>query len=85
MGKKEIPTGEIRMSGREIPVVSKELIEQVNRIFYHGERRAKSHDQRFGQWLVNKIRTKYPDGDVQRILFNLENPEILEMLRDYND
>ena len=70
---------------KEIPYISDKLIEQVNRIFYHGAQRAKSHDQRFGQWLVNKIRTKYPNGDVQGILFNLENPEIYEMLRDYND
>jgi len=69
----------------EIPQVSDELMDQVNRIFYHGERRAKSHDLRFGQWLINNIRRKYPDGDVDRILFNMENPEILEMLRDYND
>lgn len=69
---------------REIPVVNEELMRQVDRIFYHGGQRAKSHDLRFGQWLVNMIRTKYPNGDVQGILFNLENPEILEMLRDYN-
>lgn len=69
----------------EIPYVSDELMEQIDKIFYHGAQRAKSHDQRLGQWLVNKIRIKYPDGDVERILFNLENPEILEMLEGYND
>ena len=60
---------------------------QVDRIFYHGEQRAKSHDLRFGQWLVNKIYKEYncDQSGVTRILFNLENPEILEMLKDYND
>ena len=60
-------------------------MKQVDRIFYHGPQRAKSHDLRFGQWLVNKIRTKYPDGDVQRILFSIENPELLELIKEYND
>jgi hypothetical protein len=82
----------------DIPVVSKELMDQVDRIFAHGGQRAKSHDIRFGQWLVNKIRAKYTkqneDGsktyipisaDIVRILFNLENPEFLELMRDYND
>lgn len=69
----------------EIPFVSDKLMEQIDKIFYHGKQRAKSHDQRLGQWLINKIRTKYPNGNVNVILFNLENPEILEMLRDYND
>ena len=70
---------------REIPKVSDELMEQLDRMFYHGEQRAKSHDLRLGQWLVNKIRSKYPTGDVKRILFNMENPEILELLKEYND
>ena len=69
----------------EIPFVSDKLMEQIDKLFYHGSQRAKSHDQRLGQWLVNKIRTKYPNCNVERILFNLENPEILKMLRDYND
>ena len=70
---------------RDIPVVSEELMEQVDRIFAHGGSRAKSHDLRFGQWLVNKIYSQYPDGDVKRILFSMENPEMLELLREYND
>lgn len=70
---------------REVPFVSDELMDQVDRIFYHGEQRAKSHDQRFGQWLINKIRTKYPNADPTHILFNMENPEILELVKDYND
>lgn len=72
---------------REIPVVSEELMKQVDRILYHGEQRAKSHDQRLGQWLSNKICLKYKCSREQagHILFDLENPEILEMLRDYNE
>jgi len=68
-----------------VPQVSDELMEQVDRIFYHGKQRAKSHDLRFGQWLVNNIRIKYPDCDVRRILFNMENDEFLELIKDYND
>lgn len=76
----------------DIPVVSEELMKQVDRILYHGGQRAKSHDLRFGQWLVNKIRIKYADDpsgmsgeQVTRILFSLENPELLEILEGYND
>lgn len=77
---------QVKELGRDIPFVSEELMEQVDRIFAHGPQRAKSHDQRFGQWLVNKIRTKYGgDCNVEGILFNLENPEILEMIKDYNE
>jgi|APSaa5957512535_1039671.scaffolds.fasta_scaffold46053_4 hypothetical protein len=77
--------------GKEIPRVSDELMEQVERIFSHGPSRAKNHDQRFGQWLVNKIRTKYTNygfmtqEQVTRVLFNLENQEIWDMIKDYND
>ena len=70
--------------GRDIPYISDELMKQVDAIFAHGPQRAKSHDQRLGQWLVNKIRIKYPKADPSKMLFNLENPELLEMLRDYN-
>ena len=71
----------------EIPFVSDELMEQVDRIFYHGVQRAKSHDQRFGQYLLNKIALKYQCSreGATHILFNLENPEILEMVKDYNE
>jgi len=73
---------------REIPVVSEELMKQVYRIFYHGGQRAKSHDLRFGQYLLNQIAHKYKcksRADATRILFNLENPEILELIKDYNE
>ena len=79
---------------REIPCISDKLMKQVEAIFAHGPQRAKSHDQRFGQWLVNKIRTQYsdeckgyttPDEQITKILFNMENPELYELLRDYND
>jgi len=73
---------------RVIPRISDELIAQVNRIFAHGPSRAKNHDQRFGQWLVNKVRTKYQCEDqaaTSRVLFNLENQEIFDMIKDYND
>ena len=69
---------------KEIPVVSDEIMEQVDKLLYHGGQRAKSHDMRLGQWLLNKIVKKYPRADVGTVLFNIENPEILEMLRDYN-
>jgi len=73
----------------EIPFVSDELMEQVNRIFYHGEQRAKSHDLRFGQYLVNAIHKKYGNGiddlNVSGVLFNMENPELLELIKKYND
>lgn len=91
---------------KEIPCVSDELMKQVNRIFYHGPQRAKSHDQRFGQWLINKIRqtkkyqeamseytTKYKSKGylefekcwIETFIWNVENPEIYEMLKDYNE
>ena len=43
---------------REIPVVSEELMKQVDSIFAHGGQRAKSHDLRFGQYLVNMVYKK---------------------------
>ncbi len=79
---------------REIPCISDKLMKQVEAIFAHGPQRAKSHDQRLGQWLVNNIRDKYADEckgyvpdqeQVTRILFNMENQEIYEILRHYND
>jgi len=79
----------LRMKNREIPFVSDELMEQIDRIFYHGEQRAKSHDLRFGQYLVNSIYKKYgneiDDVNVSGILFNMENPELLELIKKYND
>jgi hypothetical protein len=72
---------------RNIPYVSDELMDEVEKIFAHGAQRAKSHDQRFGQWISNKICMKYNCSrqEAGHILFNLENPEIYEMIRDYND
>lgn len=71
----------------EIPYVSDELMAKIDKIFYHGPQRAKSHDQRFGQWLSNKICIKYNCSRQEsgRILYNMENPEFLEMIKDYND
>ncbi len=83
---------------KEIPFVSDKLMEQVEQIFAHGPRRAKSHDQRFGQWLINKIRSSdkwkaaYDDAAtkgsekalIEMILWNMENPEMYEMIGDYN-
>lgn len=78
----------IEDNNHDIPYVSDELMEQIDRIFAHGPRRAKSHDLRFGQFLLNEVGRKY-DCDSRehaaRILFNLENPEILEIIKHYND
>ena len=89
--------------GNDIPVISEKMMEMADSIFAHGGQRAKSHDQRFGQWLVNKIRTdpKYKEGFdecykdpsnpsewkayVEQILFNVENQEIYDWIKDYND
>ena len=64
-------------------------MKQVDRIFAHGGQRAKSHDLRFGQYLINAIYKKYGDGvkqlNIDGIIFNMENPEMLEMVRGYND
>ncbi len=52
---------------KEIPFISDKLMEEVEKIFAHGPRRAKSHDQRFGQWIVNKIRSAkdFPQFDAK--------------------
>ncbi len=72
---------------KDIPYVSEELMEQIDRILDHGPRRAKSHDQRFGQWLSNAICSKYKCSrqDAGLILCHIENPELLEMVKEYND
>ena len=72
---------------RDIPYVSDELMEQIDKIFAHGKQRAKSHDQRLGQWLSNKICERYKCSREQAglVLCHLENPEMLELLSDYND
>jgi hypothetical protein len=83
----------------EIPYVSEELMKKVEAIFYHGPKRAKNHDQRFGQYLINKIRTseKYSKGYnkacksghekefIEMVLWNIENPDLLELIKDYNN
>ena len=71
--------------GKDIPYISEEMMESVERIFAHGPSRAKNHDQRLGQWLVNKLRDKQGSTEgVTRILFNLENQELWDLLKDYN-
>jgi len=66
--------------------------------------RAKSHDQRKGQWLINGIRENDPTNpskedyerfgefavnnaiyaNIERKLFNMENPEFDKLMEDYN-
>ena len=70
-----------------IPYISEEMMESVERIFFHGESRAKNHDLRLGQWLINKLNFKYNcdnSVDATRVLFNLENQELWDLLKDYN-
>ncbi len=74
--------------GKDIPYISEEMMEAVEKIFAHGHSRAKNHDLRLGQWLVNKIQTQYPSSDkvhVVRVLFNLENQQLWDLLKGYND
>ena len=69
----------------DIPYIE-DLIDQVNRVFEHGHSRAKNHDQRLGQWIVNKLRTTgRNNNDIVRYLFSIENKEFLELIGDYND
>ena len=73
--------------GKKIPYISEEMMASVEAIFEHGHSRAKNHDLRLGQWLVNKIHTTYDvrdKGGVVRVLFNLENQELWDLLKDYN-
>ena len=77
--------------GKDIPYISEEMMASVESIFSHGKSRAKNHDQRLGQWLVNKIRTADSTNtemlsheQVTRILFNMENQELWDLLKDYN-
>lgn len=54
--------------------------------------RAKSHDQRKGQWLINKIRTEdytnkkmdMEDEQIVSILFNIENYEFDKLMENYD-
>lgn len=74
--------------GKEIPYISEEMMKSVERIFWHGPRRAKHHDLRLGQWLLNAIHTKYGSNsraDEARILFNLENQDVWDLLKGYNE
>ena len=69
-----------------------DIVEQVEKLFEHGHSRAKNHDQRMGQWIVNKIRTDnfsenhrdWSDSDIVHYLFNIENREFLDLVGDYN-
>jgi hypothetical protein len=78
------------MGGQVIPNISEEMMDAVEKIFFHGPSRAKNHDQRLGQYLLNKIHNEYGNhktsrADEARILFNLENQEIWDLIKDYND
>ncbi len=48
---------------------------------------AKSHDQRKGQWLFNKIMEVHSDythdGPVAKYLFNMSNEEFEKIMGDY--
>lgn len=73
--------------GKDIPRISDEMMEWVESIFEHGESRAKNHDLRFGQWIVNEIRRKdsLDHATVTRRLFNMENQELWDLMKGYND
>jgi hypothetical protein len=57
--------------------------------------RVKSHDQRKGQWLINKIRNKFDYSKISSIeqektmielrLWNMENDEFDRLMSDYNE
>ena len=54
--------------------------------------RAKSHDQRKGQWFINKIRENNPKvmnehyhKNIELKIWNMENDEFDRMMSDYND
>ena len=50
--------------------------------------RAKSHDQRKGQWLINKIRSEYQIWHKEAVelkIWNMENDEFDRLMGDYND
>ena len=73
---------------RDIPYISEEMMTDIESIFAHGHSRAKNHDQRLGQWLVNQMNTKYggiSKESLVRILFNLENQELWDLIKEYND
>ncbi len=72
---------------KHIPFISDELMKYVDDIFSHGPSRARNHDLRLGQWLVNTIRRQYQgasDQHIIRILFNLENQELWDLIKGYN-
>ena len=74
--------------GKDIPYISEEMMASVERIFAHGDSRAKNHDLRLGQWIVLTIHHKYGSvtkNDVIRTLFNLENQELWDLLKGYNE
>lgn len=69
-----------------------DIIEQVEKLFEHGHSRARNHDMRLGQYIINKIRTDnfsenhrdWDDSSIVRYLFNIENREFLDLVADYN-
>ena len=79
--------------GRDIPYISEEMMASVEALFEHGHSRAKNHDQRLGQWIVNMIRTEgmtkknitMDHATVTSILFNMENQELWDLMKGYND
>jgi len=70
---------------RDIPYISEEMMEDIESIFAHGHSRAKNHDQRLGQWLMNKIYEKHGDINVRSFLSRIENQELWDLLKEYND
>ena len=76
-----------------IPRISDEMMEAVEKMFYHGESRARNHDSRLGQWIVNMIRTEgmtkknitMDHSTVCSILFNMENQELWDLMKGYNE
>jgi len=74
--------------GRDIPYISEEMMASVERIFAHGKSRAKNHDQRLGQWLVNKIYQEHGCDSsecLRRFLSSVENQELWDILKGYNE
>ncbi len=74
--------------GKHLPFISDKMMKDIDKIFAHGPSRAKNHDLRLGQWLVNTIRRQYQgcsDQHIIRILFNLENQELWDLIKGYNE
>ena len=74
--------------GKHLPFISDKMMKDIDAIFAHGPSRAKNHDLRLGQWLVNTIRRNYQgcsDQHIVHILFNLENQELWDLIKEYNE